>query len=183
MDRITQLGNKSIQHIHGYIDPANPHATVGSIILTSDDFAEAYRDRPGSVNRFLVDLFSFHNVIFLGFNLGDEVLLEILELVKEGRGEKQKIAESRQLPPISETVHFAILDNQIEVQINGKLLADQKEKERLIREQDVNLQYLGIHPIRYAWDENYKSVENIIDNMKALTSELDPKGSEAGDLL
>ena len=76
---VIELGNKSIQHIHGYIDPENPNGTVGSIILTSEDFIEAYRDNPGSVKRFLVDLFSLHNVIFLGFNLGDETLMEILE--------------------------------------------------------------------------------------------------------
>ncbi len=76
----SELSNNSIQHIHGYIDPENPHNTVGSIILTSGDFEQAYRDKPGSVKRFLIDLFSDQNVIFLGFNMGDKTLTDdILE--------------------------------------------------------------------------------------------------------
>ena len=185
----TELGNKSIQHIHGYIDPAEPHESVGSIVLTTDDFLEAYRDKPGSVRNFLVTLFSQQNVIFLGFNLNEDLLIDILNLVKEIRGEKQRITESRNLPPTTETVHFAILENSAEVErdifiqtIDYEEEIRRKEEE-LIRKQDVSLQTLGVYPIRYNADEYHKSVENIIANMATDTHVLSAQGSEAGDMI
>jgi hypothetical protein len=180
----SELSNNSIQHIHGYIDPDHPHETVGSIILTTGDFDQAYRDKPGSVKRFLIDLFSDQNVIFLGFNMGDKILTdEILISVKEATEDKQKIAASRRLPPISEKRHFAILENTIHIdEIEGKTISD-LEKERLIRDQDIKLQSLSVFPMRYDIDpfRYHKSVENIIMDMKSLTSSIGPKGSEAGD--
>ena len=152
----TELGNNSIQHIHGYIDPAQPHKSVGSIVLTTSDFLEAYTDKPGSVKNFLVSLFSQQNVIFLGFNLNENALIDILNLVKEIRGEKQRIAESRNLPPITETVHFAILENKAEIEKdvrNDEEEGLRKKEEELIKNQDVALQTLGVYPIRYYPDE------------------------------
>ena len=182
----SELSNNSIQHIHGYIDPDNPYGTVGSIILTASDYEQAYRDKPGSVKRFLIDLFSDQNVIFLGFNMGDKILTDdILKSAKEATEDKQKIAASRQLPPITERRHFAILHNAIDLDdIDGKTISDQ-EKERLIRDQDTKLQSLSVFPIRYNIDpyKLHKSVENIIIDMKSLTSSIDPKGSEAGDII
>jgi hypothetical protein len=179
----TELGNSSIQHIHGYINPAKPHESVGSIVLTTTDFLEAYTDAPGSVKNFLVSLFSQQNVIFLGFNLNENVLIDILNLVKEVRGVKQRIAESRNLPPTTETVHFAILENKAEIENDHH--DDQedirKKEEELVSKQDVTLQTLGVYPIRYNPDENYKSVENIIANMATITHTLSLKGTEAGD--
>jgi hypothetical protein len=90
------LSNKSLQHIHGYIDPGVPNESVGSVILTAEDFLQAYNDQPNSVKNFLVDLFSEQNVIFLGFNIDiqDTMLMDILKSVKEVREKKQKIANS-----------------------------------------------------------------------------------------
>jgi hypothetical protein len=182
----SELGNNSIQHIHGYIDPDRPHDTVGSIILTADDFTQAYRDRPGSVKRFLIDLFSDQNVIFIGFNMNDKVLTDdILSAVKEALEEKQSIAVSRRLPPITEKRHFAILENSTPVDdIDGRILSKQ-EKEGLIREQDVKIQSLGVFPIRYDVDplKYHKSVENIIEDMKSITSMPVLKREEAGDIV
>ena len=183
----SELGNNSLQHIHGYIDPQDPHNTVGSIILTTDDFAQAYRDTPGSVKRFLIDLFLNQNVIFLGFNMSDKILTnDILNPVKEAIEDNQKIAASRRLPPITKRRHFAILENTIQIDdMDGKILSDQ-EKERLIREQDTNLQLLSVLPIRYNLDpqKNHKSVENIIIDMKSFfTSALELTSSEAGDIV
>jgi len=138
----TELGNKSIQHIHGYVDPLEPHKSVGSIVLTTTDFLEAYTDKPGSVKNFLVSLFSQQNVIFLGFNLNESTLVDILNLVKEIRGDKQRIAESRRIPPITETTHFAILENKAEIQRDSLIIRDEekneikKKEEELIRNQD-----------------------------------------------
>jgi hypothetical protein len=182
----SELSNNSIQHIHGYIDPENPHSTIGSIILTTDDFEQAYRDKPGSVKRFLIDLFSDQNVIFLGFNMSDKTLTdEILSSVKEATEDKQKIATSRRLPPITEKRHFAILENTINLDDGDTRTISDQEKERLIRDQDTKLYSLGVYTIRYNIDSyNYhKSVENIITDMKSLTSSIGAKGSEAGDII
>jgi hypothetical protein len=181
----TELGNKSIQHIHGYIDPLEPHKSVGSVVLTTSDFLEAYTDKLGSVKNFLVSLFSQQNVVFLGFNLNENTLIDILTLVKEIRGDKQRIAESRRIPPITETTHFAILENKAEIQRDSLIDSreeNKKKEEELIRNQDVTLQTLGVYPVRYNPDEYHKSVENIVANMANITHTLSSLASEAGDL-
>jgi len=175
----TELGNSSIQHIHGYIDPEDPHNSVGSVVITTADFLEAYSDAHGSVKNFLVSLFSKQNVIFLGFNMNENALIDTLRLVEEIRGEKKRIARSRKLPPITETIHFAILENKAEIGENSPL----GREEELIRQQDSVLQTLGVCPIRYNSDVYHKSVESIIADVANATRTLSPQGSEAGDLI
>ncbi len=188
--RKSELSSRSIQHIHGFIDPANPHGSVRSVILTTDDFLQAYNNQPNSVKSFLVDLFSEQNVIFLGFNIDtqDKILIDILRSVKVIRRENQRIPESRQLPPITETIHFAILENRADIEsdflesLGGDIPRDVAEKE-LIQNQDEILKSLGVYSLRYDSDQYHKSVENIIVDLRTLTHTLQSSGSEAGDIV
>jgi len=185
---VSKLNNKSIQHIHGYIDPNDPHSSVGSVILTTRDFMEAYSDKLGSVKDFLVKLFSEQNVIFFGFNVSakDDLWFKILESVKEIRGQRQRNASSRHLPPEPERIYLAILENRVEM--TEDIYKDRGQEitkeiaEEMVRNQDDILRDMGVYPIRYNSDEFHKSVENIIVDMRILTRTLQPQGSEAGDL-
>ena len=186
--RVSELNNKSVQHIHGYIDPNDTHNSVGSVILTTEDFNEAYSDNGVSVKDFLVKLFSEHNVIFIGFNVSvkDDLLINILETVKRYREQTQSISMSRHLPPEPERIHFAILENRVEktedILRNQDLEITKETSEEIVQGQDRFLMELGVHPIRYNSDEYHKSVENIIVDMRTLTRTLQPQGSEAGDI-
>lgn len=180
---------RRVQHIHGYIDPDKPNETVGSTILTSNDFQEAYpQAQLGPIREFLVNLFSDHNVVFLGFGF-DKEIFEILQKVKERKGEKQSIASNRQLPPTSfETTHFAILENDVVIKnqndnifsIPSNQNINEREKEHLIHVEDANLSSQGVHPIRFNAGGYFKSIEHMIEDIKNKTRTLKPEPMPIG---
>ena len=63
---------RSIVHLHGLIDPDNELSSE-SLVFTSGDFGAAYLTE-GWAARFLVDLFRYFHVVFIGYSLKDRVL-------------------------------------------------------------------------------------------------------------
>jgi hypothetical protein len=186
--RKSELSNQSIQHIHGFIDPRNPYTSVKSVILTSEDFIQAYDDTPNSVKNFLVDLFYEQNVIFLGFNVDtqDQDLLEILRAVNEKKRDNERILVSRNLPPTTGTNHFAILESNIQAKEEISHLPEQQRTEltkKLIQTTNDELKALGVTPIRYNPGQYHKSVENIIVHLKTVTKTISLNSVEAGDII
>lgn len=186
--RKSELSNQSIQHIHGYIDPMDPYTSVKSVILTSEDFLQAYDNTPNSVKNFLVDLFYEQNVVFLGFNVDaqDQDLLEILRVVNEKQRDNERILVSRNLPPSTKTNHFAILESNIRIKDEYSHLPDPQKAEiakKLIQTTNDELKALGVTPIRYNPGMYHKSVENIIVDLKTLTKTISLSSAEAGDII
>ena len=179
---LTVLKDKipTIQHIHGYIDPANPLGTIGSVILTTDDFLEGYPvENPGQIREFLYHLFDHQSVIFLGFGF-DEELIDILEIVKERKEDQRIFAENRKLdPPSTKIQHFAILENKLIIKDQKFSISRLDEPElgisieQEIAFEDAYLRALNVTALRFDAGKVYKSVERIISDIKTKTQQPD----------
>ena len=67
---------KAIFYLHGIFDSDDPNAGVRRLVFGTESFREAYSDSllPG----FLLDVLTFRNVLFIGFNPREEHFAELL---------------------------------------------------------------------------------------------------------
>lgn len=74
------IRNRNIHYVHGYIPRVNddtPEIDL-QIVLTHSEFEDAYK-KSSRLPLFLTDLFTNHNLLFLGCELKEQKLIDLLE--------------------------------------------------------------------------------------------------------
>jgi hypothetical protein len=173
---ISKLRARQIFHIHGIIDHNDLVGTQESIILTSDDFDEAY-SLESSLSRLMVSLYSEFSILFIGFNVTDESFINILQFCQTSLKGTQKIAHQRNSNVLSENVnHFALLPFILQKD-NDELKRDnfaRKIDYTLTNQEDEYLLKFGVNAIRYIPDEtNHKDLINLLFEMKINVTRLE----------
>lgn len=102
----SDLKGHHIFHPHGYIDPNNPNS-INSIILSDDEFADAYE----ITSNFFTTLFLELDILFIGFGWNDMVILDIIEKTTQTRKNREGTLAKKNLQMSREKNKFALIDN------------------------------------------------------------------------
>jgi len=95
-------------HIHGVLNPDNPHGTVGTFILTERDYREAYR-LESSLPNFLASLFWFHTLVFIGYSMNDNDLIKVFQSAQLELSHKSKLELEKGIGKRKQNRHFIFL--------------------------------------------------------------------------
>jgi len=152
---IAQLTQKHIFHPHGYIEPNNPNS-INSIILSEDEFNEAYEDTQATY-MFFRSLFDDLDILFVGFGMNDIVILNILDKTKQLRKIKEDIAVKKNYQLSRPRTKFAILD---------------KDTYQRDKESANYVGRLGINPIIYEKiGESHSLLNQLVEEIQRKTTE------------
>jgi hypothetical protein len=105
---VTELKNRHIFHVHGYIDPENKES-VNTVVLSRNEYIDAY-EKSGIVSNFLHSLFTDLDVLFIGFGWSDPVIIDIIRNVKEAREVREDIAIQRNFRLSRKRNKYSIID-------------------------------------------------------------------------
>ena len=155
------LSIKKVYHIHGKIDLNDINTSSKTLVLTSDNYDEAYGDS-SRLPILMSAIFDCQDILFVGFGLEEATLFRLLESSKK-RDEKDLINENGENPPSNKHYKLTILPIERDL-LNAPRTPDEIERyENTIIEQD---QYLlkkyKIVAIRYKADKNFSEIKRIV---------------------
>jgi NAD-dependent SIR2 family protein deacetylase len=161
--RANDLRANNLYHIHGRIDHADIPKSAETIVLTSDDYENAYGD--SSMLPVLMNaIFDSHNIVFIGFSLEEDALYELLEL---SRKRSESIKKYKRFNPYK----FAILPFERRKLDPFKVNGDEIEMYKVaITKQDQDLlNNYGVITIRYYANEIYSEIKKIVRDINIST--------------
>ena len=156
-------------YIHGIIHPDNPEMYANTIILTSEDYHEAYKQDKQLPN-FLYTLFSSFDVCFIGFGLKDQFFMDQLERINNSIHKRALRWEKRGLR-LDEKNRFAILPadniNDSEDSLkddDGKLNTSEVQVNKLTEKYQIKV-------VKYdRMTETHRELEALIRKIRKMTS-------------
>ena len=153
-----ELGNPHpIFYVHG-LARRNNQATGNNLILARSDFDEAYNNNIGIVNNFVVNIFTYYPLLFLGCSLTEPEMHEVFQNVHNIQTRIKKKYPSVTLPQ-----NYIILPIQRQVRSR---FPDEKIERDYTREQEEIHRFdkMEIEVIRYDPNEihNHGEIENIL---------------------
>jgi len=142
---ITKVREGPICHIHGYIDPDNPKGFV--IVLSTRDYEKAYKSY-SFLTVFLKVLFEKFSIVFIGYSLGDDELINIMDETNTQLSLASKDEEIRKLGELKIKKHYILLHE------------NSKTSQEIINN-------LGLIPIYYRGeDERHSELEKILEYIR-----------------
>jgi len=131
-----------IFYIHG-LARSGGRATGKNLILAHSDYNEAYED-PGVVKNFVVEIFSYHPLLFLGCSLNEPEMFKAFEKVHNIHALLKRTYPDFELP--KKFIILPIRQRQIRLKSSDEKIErdDEKELEEFKRYEDM-----GIEVIRY----------------------------------
>jgi len=153
---ISHIRDRQIFHIHGILDYERLSETQDSIIITRSDINQAYQEGSNIYN-LLNCAYQELIILFIGFNIYEPFIWEIIRDCRYQYEEKRIIASERGSKPLKEINHFAFLENKLfyppnkDQYIINHEISDEENIDLIIK-QDEELKTIGINPIRYVGD-------------------------------
>jgi NAD-dependent SIR2 family protein deacetylase len=157
------LEAKRLYYIHGRIDHSDIPGSSESIVLTTDDYSNAYREE-SHLPVFINGLFESHNILFIGFGLEEPTLDKLLELSKKQK-DFVKEFEDQHLYKI------AILPMELKYVSEKLQTAEAIESylESLAKRDQEMLRKYGVVVVRYRANQFHSEIKEIIKNIYATT--------------
>ena len=150
------LKANNLYHIHGRIDHNDIPKSAKTIVLTSDDYADAYGDS-SALPVLMNAIFDSHNILFVGFSLEEDALYKLLELSKK---RSEFLRKYNRFNPYK----FAILP--FERKKLDPLTANKDEienyKAAIIKQDQDLLNNYGVITIRYHANEIYSEIKKLV---------------------
>jgi hypothetical protein len=159
----TNLELKKLYHIHGKINLDDLVNSSRSLVLTSDDFTNAYGES-SSLPVFIRSIFGAHNILFIGFGLEERTMSDLLEL---SRRQKEFTRGFGEKSIRNSSIKFAILPIELN-KMDHKKRTDEEIRvylDSISRKDHQLLDEFDVLVIRYYANEVYTEIKKIINDI------------------
>jgi len=117
LDRVN-MAKRSIHYLHGLIGQKQI-PVEGQIVLSRDEFDEAYKDN-SNLKSLLLQTLDNENILFIGCSLNEPDIENVFKIFKEHQQELKRFMERRGIPNQSSHYRFILLPKS-EIYVDGNL--------------------------------------------------------------